>query len=140
MSPISAKKIKMQDIRHEHHTRFSVSNYNVPFYSKSVNHFCISLSMYGLWYWVSTGNEFTNYKWLCGNRPWSTLPLIADPEVMDAASVFSEQQNYKEWNNQNILNLKLVTEHIFILFKYPHVQCSRPSYLTLLRIENTMQK
>ena len=30
----SLRKIKMQDIRPEYHTRFSGRNYNVPFYSK----------------------------------------------------------------------------------------------------------
>ena len=47
--PYLLRKIKMQDIRHEHHKRFSVYNCNVPFYSKSVtNYFCISLTMYGI--------------------------------------------------------------------------------------------
>ena len=43
---------KMQDSRHEHRTRFSVCNYNVPFILKVsvTNHFCISLSMYGIVY------------------------------------------------------------------------------------------
>ena len=33
--PYLLRKINMQDTEHEHNTRFSVSNYNVPFYSKS---------------------------------------------------------------------------------------------------------
>ena len=49
--PYLLRKIKMQDTRHAHKTRFSVYNYNVPFYSESVtNHFCISLLMYGIAY------------------------------------------------------------------------------------------
>ena len=36
--PYSLTKINMLNIRHEHHTKFSVYNYNVPFYSKSKCH------------------------------------------------------------------------------------------------------
>ena len=41
--PYLIRKIKMLDIRHEHHTKCSLSNYNIQLKSK---YFCISISLH----------------------------------------------------------------------------------------------
>ena len=55
----------MQDIRHEHHSRLSVSNYNVLYYSKSKCH----QSFFNIYVWNSVPLYIRN---------WDSLKLFKE--------------------------------------------------------------